>query len=275
MVRKPVLYFHRESPEPFTISVRARIPRGEIYEHWPSGTVSGETVTWANVRLDDAVCPPIASVQRESTAPRDRETDRSPSRYARRPRCGTPDSVCEVRELARYVTEDATCLAVENVPARLLFYRGVVPEVTLPIALAPDPRGRVAVFGATSRSSDVGPLLWYSRISPTEFRVSRGQSPASGATTMLEAPSARVDYATESRSLAALVHARGLTEEEARVFAEAWAPSLFGPESVDQDAIVYVLPEVTVDAIAELELVPPPREIRRVMLVRVPRIRSR
>lgn len=261
-VRKPVLYFHRDGTEPLEVTVTVRLPHGRLLEHWPLGEATASELRWRGVRVGAEGCGP----SREA-AP---ERDRSPARaMPRRVACRSEDGICELPELPRYVSDDADCLDVGGVPARLLFYRGSATAVSLPLSLRAGPGLGVVVQGASPTASSVGTLMRIRRTSSSDVRIARAEAPTAGATALLAKPEQRVDVARERRLLAEALEARGLSPGEARAFVGAWSASLFEGEGPSTDAVVYVLPEADVASVAELGLTPAPRAIRRVMMVRV------
>lgn len=261
-VRKPVLYFHRDGTEPLEVTVTVRLPHGRLLEHWPLGEATASELRWRGVRVGAEGCAPT----REAAPAR----DRSPARaMPRRVACRSEDGICELPELPRYVSDDADCLDVGGVPARLLFYRGSATDVSLPLSLRAGSGLGVVVEGASPTASTVGTMMRIRRTSSSDVRIARAEAPTAAATALLAKPEERVDVARERRTLAEALEGRGLSPGEARAFVDAWSGSLFEGEGPSTDAIVYFLPEADVASIAELGLTPAPRAIRRVMMVRV------
>lgn len=267
-VRKPVLYFHLEpGAPPIEVEVRARIPQGAVLEHWPdaalwpSTRLEAESVTWPALRLAPCVGQP-------SRPPMGRP-------------CSAPDGYCEVNDLAAYETRDASCVGPEGAQSRLLFYRGVVGAPSLPIALERDASGgwagRATVPG--------GDGLWLVR----GARGARLPWPEPGETVSLTAAfHEALDADALAESLASSLRGAGLTPEEVAAFMRAWRDALFGSTLAAPPALrdpsergahassgppltlLYLMPEPTVSALAELTITPAPRTLRRVMLVRRP-----
>jgi hypothetical protein len=198
--------------------------------------------------------------------------------------CDAPDGYCELEDLGLYMTEEAACLTYRGVAARLLFYRGDVAAPALPLTAARDADGRSVVRSSVGAGA---PMLF--------VRDGRGLElpwPTPGSDVALpEALSESFDGPRLARSLARMVSDAGLTAQETEAFMRAWSEPLFGV-SVDgaarrdmpaRDApprsargtigqppfVLYVMPEATVPALAELELTPAPRVLRRVMVVRL------
>ena len=262
-VRKPVLYFHRDGTAPLDVTVTVRLPHGRLLEHWPVAEAAASELRWQRVRVGAEGC---GAVSREAGADR----DRSPARAApRRIACRSEDGICELPELPRYVSEDANCLDVGGVPARLLFYRGSATGLALPLGLRRGTGLDVVLEGSGPSSGAVGTVMRIRRSSPSAIELARVEAPAVGATLVLPKPTARVDVARERRLLAEALESRGLSPGEARAFVGAWSASLFEGEGPSTDAIVYFLPEADIASIAELGLTPAPRALRRVMMVRV------
>ncbi len=267
-VRKPVLYFHVDpGGAPPTIDVAARIPGGSLIEHWPASgdwsatSITADGVSWRGLTL--GACTRPAAVMR------------SPAREAAV--CGAPDGYCEVNDLAGYETADASCAHAGGFEARLLFYRGVVPAPTLPLRVSRDASGALSLAATEAGGSEV-----------LFVRDGRGISipwPASGS------PQTLPDVFTESydgealaRTMAAMVTRAGLSSDEADAFMRAWSEAFFqsrwsGATRDESSArrltqtpapiLLYVMPEATVSRVAELTISPPPRTVRRVMVVRV------
>jgi hypothetical protein len=276
-VRKPVLYFHLDpGAAPFDVAVAARIRHGRVLEEWPNVTQWPE-----RTRTPDAVRWPAAQLA-PCTAPLAPLAARLPP--AMRGTCDAPDGYCELEDLGLYMTEEAACLTYRGVAARLLFYRGDVAAPALPLTAARDADGRSVVRSSVGAGA---PMLF--------VRDGRGLElpwPTPGSDVALpEALSESFDGLRLARSLARMVSDAGLTAQETEAFMRAWSEPLFGV-SVDgaarrdmpaRDApprsargtigqppfVLYVMPEATVPALAELELTPAPRVLRRVMVVRL------
>ncbi len=280
--RKPVLYFHLDSgADPIEIEVGARIPGGRLHEHWPSEVLwhevalTPEGVRWPRARLARCGSPLY-------------EGERQPPPRSREATCDTPDSYCEINDLPLYLTTDASCLTYHDVDARLLFYRGSIGTPRLPIAVSRNAAGRT-VLRADAPS---GARMLY-------VVGGRGVElpwPAPGAEVAIpEALTESLDGGRLASSMARLVTEAGLTTEETGAFMRAWSESFFGvpwPIAAEHDrpgrespaggaspmrhstvlfrpVLLYVMPEATVSAVAELDITPAPRVIRRVMVVRV------
>jgi hypothetical protein len=282
-VRKPVLYFHLDpGAAPLEVEVAARIPGGQLLEQWPNLTqwpellVTGDGVRWPRATLAPCAVPlaPLAS--------------RMPIPLDQRAGCGTPDGYCEIYDLGLYQSADASCLTHRDVTARLLFYRGSVVRPALPHTIARDASGARSVRTSAPGGS---PLLF--------VRGGRGIElpwPAPGAEVVLpDAFSESFDGPRLASSMARMVRDAGLTEGETEAFMLAWSEEFFGAPWGGQGAtrdlaeresggrwpaparrarpeppiLLYVMPEASVPALAELTITPAPRVLRRVMVVRV------
>ena len=273
IVRKPVIYVHAD-PGTTTppLDVQARFPSGELLEVWPTqsewpGTRSdAASIHWTGLTL--AACD--GSTGAAGFAPTQREARA----------CATVDGYCEVNDLPTYATSDATCLVSNGVSAPLLFYRGRTSSATLPL--------RVTDAGGTVRlesSADGGSSILHVR----DWLGSETTWPARGASVTTPAERTLDRNALASR-LSSMLVAAGLTQPEADAFLRAWSTALFQvpwPTSdVTRDVparrgpsraltappapyLLYILPEASVPALAELTITPTPRTVRRVMVVRV------
>jgi hypothetical protein len=271
-VRKPVVYVHAD-PGTTTppLDVVARFPSGELLEvwptrsEWPSTQSDVSSIHWTGLAIGpcDASASALATTQREARG------------------CATLDGYCEVNDLPTYVTTDASCLAANGVSAPLLFYRGRTSTATLPLRVTDD--------GATVHleSSALGGS---SVLHVRDGVGSETAWPANG--TSVTTPAQRtLDGAALATRLSSMLVAAGLTQPEADAFLRAWSSPLFGvpwPASQagtrDEPArrgparglaplpapyVLYILPEASVPALAELTITPAPRVVRRVMVVRV------
>lgn len=272
-VRKPVIYVHTdEGTAPFSMDVVARFPSGELIEHWPTTsewhatTTDAASVAWHGVSVGG--CASSAGARGPILAQREARA------------CAAIDGYCEVADLPGYVTNDATCLTADGFDATLLFYRGRTSQATLPLSVQ-----RTGTSTTLSASVGGGADVLY-------VTGGRGVSlpwPAPGASTQLPtAFTESFDGPALARSLARRLIDAGLTSPEADAFLRAWAEPLFqtgwpeGDASAVRDAptrfrrmpsqppfVLYVMPESTVPALAELTITPTPRSVRRVMVVRV------
>jgi hypothetical protein len=269
-VRKPVIYVHAD-PGTTTpaLDVIARFPAGELLEVWPTQS------EWPSTRSD------AASIHWTSLALAgcDGSTGLAPTQREARA-CATVDGYCEVNDLPTYATSDATCLVSNGVSAPLLFYRGRTSSATLPL--------RVTEAGGTVRlesSADGGSSILHVR----DWLGSETTWPARGAS--VTTPAERtLDRNALARRLSSMLVAAGLTQPEADAFLRAWSTALFqvpwpaSEATRDEPArrgpsraltappapyLLYILPEASVPALAELTITPTPRTVRRVMVVRV------
>ncbi len=282
-VRKPVVYFHLDpGASPLEVEVSARIPRGSVIEvwpnltQWPGTTVEGDTLRWPSATLG-ACSVPLAPASARGLIPQEQRA------------CDAPDGYCEIYDLPTYMTSDASCLTHGGVVARLLFYRGAVAQPSLPLTVARDAAGQLAL--SASEPSSAGVLY-----------VAGGRGielpwPAPGAEVGLpEVFSESFDGPALARVMAGMVSRAGLSGPETDAFMAAWSQDFFGtpwqgestrdlPEREPArwpsgpgarraapppaPVLLYVMPESTVSRVAELTITPAPRVLRRVMVVRV------
>ncbi|MFO0556022.1 MAG: hypothetical protein U0271_47025 [Polyangiaceae bacterium] len=287
-VKKPVLYFHSNGAALSNISVRVTIPtavskkevalRAGVMEHAPAGELSadGTTLLWSGLRLKDGAC------QNALFAPAKTEKDL--------PSCGTPDGICEVNELGRYVANDADCLVDrQGSEAPFLFYRATESPPPLPF----DVESRPLAAGGTelrlihARGTDfVGPLIRV-RTDGVTAKAAILDTPAMGQSVLTYGGDA--DRALDEKNLGkahtALLDSMsrdfGLTTGEIQAFDRAWASTLFPNPAVvktelpskaalaAQDFVFFALPPSMVAAVAGLEISPLPRTLRRFLLVRM------
>ena len=280
---KPVLYFHLdEGVTELALSVGVRpAGEGQLLEHFPPGELSDDhrTLRWPSVRITRAGC--------RGTYPG--LTDA---------RCQTSDGLCELAELAGYESAGADCVNVGEQRTGVLFYRSGPAQATLPLTVTRDAEDVVQVAHAGAADS--------ARVTGWVMRIARGADrtqtrvrvvPLAAQEPMRVGP-ARGDGSVAAdegiAQLRAAVLAGGLDEPEANAFMTAWTDALFGAEPPPPpppqppgtiglgmlggrrhplgsvaDAVVYLLPQPSVDALLPLELSPAPRSVRRVFLARV------
>lgn len=280
---KPVLYFHLdEGVAELALSVGVR-PAGEaqLLEHFPPGELSDgqRTLRWPSVRITRGAC------RGSYPGPAD-------------PRCETTDGLCELAELAGYESAAAECVNVGEQRTGILFYRSGPARATLPLTVTRDAQAVLHVAQA-SPAPDALVSGWVMRI---RRGVDRTQTRVRVVPLVGDQP-VEVGLATGDGSVAAeegiarlraAVLEGGLDEPEAEAFMTAWTDALFGAEPSPTspppepatigvgmiggprhplgsvpDALVYVLPEASVDALLPLELSPAPRDVRRVFVARV------
>ncbi len=63
--------------------------------------------------------------------------------------------------------------------------------------------------------------------------------------------------------------AQGLTGPEADSFLRAWQGELFQPQVGLADALIYFVPSTATDALAQVNITPPPSRFARALMVRV------
>ncbi len=265
-VAKPVLYFHREGEGPLSLDVGVSITSGRIVEHWPLVAGSGDArLEWQGVEIVEGNCP-------GSRYPADAE-----------PPCDAiraPDS-CEAATLSTVETLDGDCVRYAGASYDHLFYRGEVRGAPpLPLRLSRDGASLRATLEGSSPIP--GSIV---RIRRSTREVSVTSAPAPGASVELRSPSA--SSATGARALDASLRAAGLSDAEVLAFRRAWDVALFGGEiasaeapspvasatptaglvlPASDDAIVYVLPIASADALAPLTFSPAPRAVRRAIV---------
>ncbi|MFO0615083.1 MAG: hypothetical protein U0414_21005 [Polyangiaceae bacterium] len=274
-VGKPVLYFHAAAAMRLT-SVRVRTPLGSIVESWPStGIGNGAEVTWTGVALGPNSDCAVSKLPTTAEPP-----------------CSllAPGTQCETAGLAAVRTEDASCVTSGATTERFLFYRaqakftpplrftretGDVVEVEndgdLPI---PGILIRVSGDGQRTRSTVAIPPAPHAKV-----RV--GRAPSTDAD--VDAPSDRRGRALGPavgpglEALRMTLGDLGMTSDETDAFMGAWTETLFsGTGAADDeadarlsqsDSFIYFLPVQAIDAIATLELDPPPRVVKRAFAI--------
>ncbi len=280
---KPVLYFHLdEGTDELAISVGIRpAGEGQLLEHFPPGELSAENrqLRWPAVRITRGAC--------RGTYPTGAD-----------PVCQTPDGLCELAELAAYESASADCVNVGEERAGVLFYRTGPARAGLPLVVARDEQGVVSVSHPVSADS--------ARFRGWVMRIARGHDRTASRVRIasitggdpLTLPPAIGDGTVGADEaipqLRAAIEAGGLDSAEADAFMAAWTDALFGglplppapppdPNTIGMgfsahpthplgsvaDAILYVLPQASVDGLLPLELAPAPRIVRRVFVARV------
>lgn len=267
-IAKPVLYFHRAGAGALTVEVGVTIANGRLVEHWPLGEAREDGLTWRGVSVEEGACA-------GSRYPTDAE-----------PPCDAvhaPDA-CEAVTLATVETDDASCLRLGGDAFAHLFYRGEIrgaPSLPLTIvregtALRLTPTGEAAIPGSVIRI----------RRSTREVSVVEAPPPGSAGVAL---PPPWAPGRTGAEALAASLRAAGLTDAEVLAFRRAWDEELFGVEIAaandpptvtaippvaggspgvppSDDAILYVVPQATADALAPLAFTPAPRAVRRAIV---------
>lgn len=266
-VRKPVVYFHLDpGASPLDVHVEAAIPGGALLEVVPPALGFPERARWdAHVAPCSATAPLGVPVARTA--------------------CSAPDGYCEAFDLPTYETADASCVTTSDGEHRLLFYRGALPAASLPLVRQDAPTGARSLRAEQPASPDA-----------SVFYVVGGRGitlpwPAPGTSqTLPDAFSESLDGPALARALDAELQRAGLTASEAAAFLRAWSDTWFGAGSAGGVAagasepsrrgsirdlsaprpfVLYVMPETTVPRVAELTITPPPRVVRRVMVVRL------
>lgn len=264
-VKKPVLYFHLgHGIERATIDVKVTIPSedgGAVVEHFPPGQVddAGASVAWRGVVLRKQGCG--------MTPPKDASA------------CNTADGICESLELSNYVTPTASCLEIPGGEAvNHLFYRAREKAPVLPFDVGELEGGKLRITHA--RASDViGPIV-YVHDDPARPTVSVLAPPALGASITADPPTTS-DAQSAALAVDAAMREAGLDVEEAGAFNRAWRSSLYGDDPAvkkmpatkaalaPKDYLLFVVPMSLADGVAKLTITPPPRAVRRFLLVRL------
>lgn len=259
--RKPVLYFHLEGDAKLEdVSVKVRSPAPGVVEHYPTAALSDDrtTLEWKGLQVRKGSCP----------------VGTMPSREA--PACKTSDGICELVELPRYETADSSCVRTGARDYNHLFYRSGGPAPQLPFDVTP--KGASLVISHARASDVIGSILWVHNEGGA-VTVSLITPPALGA--QLEAPPPKErDVASAQKALDATMREAGLTDAEIQAFDRAWSNDLFGNAAAARDAparraspapqdyLLFALPASLMNGASEVTITPPPRSLKRFMLVR-------
>lgn len=236
----PVIYFY--APEPTSVSVRVRFPRGLITEWYPSATVNQPAVVptilddpkvvggidWPNVWIRPDATPNLPSGAGKSHYYAARETDAAP-------------------------------ITVNGQDEKFLFYRGVAsfPSV-LTAALGGDGSVRLSNLGARPIPSVI---LFENRAGTMSYRV--GGSLATSTT--LARPTTPATFAELRADLIAMLVKTGIFQREAEAMVETWRDSWF-EEGL---RAFYLVPPATVDEILPLTIAPAPASTARAFVGRM------
>lgn len=263
-VAKPVLYLHRSGAGPLSVDVGVSIANGRIVEHWPLGETRGSGLTWRGVTVEERTCA-------GSRYPTDGE-----------PPCAAveaPDA-CEAATLATVETDEASCLTFGGADFNHLFYRGQI-EGAPPLPLAIAHEGSVLRLTPSGDAAIPGSII---RVRASTHEVAVIPAPSPGTAVGLPPPYQPGRMGADA--LAASLRAAGLTDAEVLAFRRAWDETLFGTQVAaaaaeaptatpmaampmappSDDAILYVLPQPTADALAPLTFTPAPRAVRRAIV---------
>ncbi|MBX3275719.1 MAG: hypothetical protein KF729_35995 [Sandaracinaceae bacterium] len=264
---KPVLYFHRSGDGPLTVRVDVTIPDGRVVEHWPLAelTEEGARLRWPAVAVTTTTC--------------------SGARYPApsEPPCDAihaPDA-CEAATLATVETREGACLEHGGARFDHLFYRAELRGApALPLTIVRE--GTALRVTHAGGDAIAGSLV---RVRRGAGRVTVAAPPAPGGAVVLAAPEAAASAGAEA--LGASLSAAGLTPAEVMAFRRAWDRALFGGELAaagepgpvaaatpmggfalppSDDALLYVLPAASADALAGLSFTPAPRGVRRAIV---------
>ena len=292
-VAKPVLYFHRLGPGPLRVRVGVEIHGGRIVEFWPltdSFRAGSANLAWGPVDVGSEGCRGLGYPN-----------------AAEQPCVGLTDSVgCEAAELGVVETDDAVCLTFLGRTYNHLFYRGEIDEpAPFPLVAASDASQPAGTLSLSLRDGApmVGDVVRVSRTAATAgaIAVTVVAAPRPGATVVMAQPSPTPDAAARGAgALARSLAQAGLSASEVVAFRRAWDETLFGTAYADaggassagtvatrnpsgnpvttiavaeaspqgdSDALLYVLPSRDADALASLRFDPPPRAVRRAIVV--------
>ena len=236
----PVIYFY--SPEPATVSVNVRFPRGLITEWFPTAIVDQPLVqasvldspkvtsgiSWPSVRITPG---------REANFPQG--TGRSHYYAARR--------------------TDAAPVSVGVQDEKFLFYRGVgsFPSV---ISAALNSDGSVLVKNL-SRHEIPAVIYFENRAGNIAYRL--GGSLMTTAT--MARPATVSNFSALRADLIKMLVATGLYEKEAQAMVETWRDSWFEEGA----RVFYVVPPKGVDEILPLTISPAPASVARAFIGRM------
>lgn len=274
---KPVLYVHLlDATQEVTFSARVTLPRmGTIAEHWPERTLDAPgVVTWSGVRAHRGECRPRAYP--------------SSTEFPCLGRDG-----CEAEQLAKYETSDGACLTAAGRDYDDLFYRGELPTFEAPLVLARGTDGAVLARNPTDEL--IGPFVVRVVVRGGQLSVLVSDAVGEGGEVSIPSPTATPTPPSVTRGAAARgagiralvagLRAAGLSEPESEAFGRAWWDELFATASrtetgrrgyvaarpapsVPRDELLYWLPQGLADRASVLTFDPPPRAVRRALLVR-------
>jgi hypothetical protein len=275
VVEKPVLYFHLSGGTPFPVATASVTAiDGEIREHWPfTGSPASPmptTVAWGPLTIETERCG--------VTVP----NDRSAMPCAALPR----GEACESLELARAVSDDASCVRIGETASPFLFYRSSSRGLTVPLRAVHLDFGDLNVTN-TGSVAIPGRMIRFHRV-PGLTRMVVFDPPAPGETIVVGHQ--WVDASEARSALSASLTGLGLTPGEAAAFAASWDQAFFGPPPSEEDvveetpatergvapseespapedSVLYFLPPEMADRVATLTFDPPPTEVRRAMAV--------
>ena len=237
----PVLYFY--APQPTTVDVSVRFPRGLITEWFPRAeTLPGNPVPDDGLKQKDFVSGAKWSGVR--ILPQARED------YP----LGTPGSHYY---LARHT--DAAPIEAAGVREKFLFYRGVA-DIRVPITTVPGADGSVEIGHRDGMA--LGTVVLFERRGNQLGFESRSTSAAK---LTLPRPQLTGDLARLTRSLEQTLAGSGLYPKEAAAMVDTWRDSWFE----EGTRVFYVLPQPAVDAMLPLEITPRPASIARVFVGRM------
>ncbi|MEZ4339643.1 MAG: hypothetical protein R3B82_23715 [Sandaracinaceae bacterium] len=182
--------------------------------------------------------------------------------------------------LATVETDEAACLTFGDADFNHLFYRGEIRGApSLPLEIAAE--GSALRLTPSGDAPIPGSII---RIRRSTHEVAVIEAPPPGTPVALPPPYQPSQVGADA--LAASLRAAGLTDAEVLAFRRAWDETLFGtqvataageamPTTVaiggllmppSDDAVLYVLPRETADALAPLTFTPEPRVVRRAIV---------
>lgn len=259
--RKPVLYFHlADGTNAVDATVTVTTPRLGFVEVFPKGELSSDsrTLTWRGLHVRKEGCHVVGAPRRDA------------------PECRTTDGLCEAAELPTYETADASCIDMAGASFNHLFYRanGSPPELPFEVVAK---GSQLSITHVRARDT-VGPIF-YVHNDGGSVRISTIATPAIGGSVLADPPK-DTDVASAQGALDSAMKEVGLTEAEVAAFDRAWSNDLFGKAGsreaparrgapAPSDDLLFVLPASLVSGASTVTITPPPRALRRFMLVRL------
>ena len=237
----PVLYFY--APQPMTVDVSVRFPRGLITEWFPHAEI-----TPADTFPDDGLMR--ADYTSRATWTGVRIVPGSPE-----------DFPVQAGGSHYYVARRTDAAPVEAAGARekFLFYRGVA-NLRVPITTVPAAGGGVEV---THRDgAPLGTIILFERRGE---QVGFEVRAVSGTSTRFQPLTLTNHLGTLTASLEQLLVGHGLYAKEAAAMVETWRDSWFE----EGTRVFYVLPQSAVDAMLPLDITPRPASVSRVFVGRM------
>jgi len=259
-VRKPVVYFHlADGSAPGDVTLRVDVPAtSKFMEAFPVGdSLDQKTLTWAGLHLRREACHVVGAPTRDL------------------PACKTPDGLCEAADVATYEAADASCVGFGNGSFNHLLYRanGALPSLPFEVTAS----GANIDITHARASDTLGSIVYVHNdggvASATILAV-----PAVGQL-VTAIPPKESDVSKAQAELDRVMHESGLTEAEVAAFDRAWATDLLGGPAREtptrraavapDDYLLFAMPVSLIEGVSTLSVTPPPRAVRRFMLVRL------